>query len=96
MSLSANSEIRKTSAPGLLELLQLRLNCIYLSDLHFVCPAALTKAVRAIPEDDFSPEEWADAEQYLSRQNHAFGDGRTARDSLLAFLKGTAERSSGM
>ena len=52
---------------GLLDILAEKMNCTYLSDLHFLPRPneALRQAVVSMPLDDFTEYEWKDAAEYL-------------------------------
>ena len=52
---------------GLLDILAERMNCTYLSDMHFLPRpnAMLQQAVASIPLADFPELEWIDAAEYL-------------------------------
>lgn len=52
---------------GLLDILDERMNCTYLSDLRFLPQpnAVLRQVVASIPLDNFSEHEWKDAAEYL-------------------------------
>ena len=52
---------------GLLDILAVRMDCTYLSDLRFLSRpnTMLRQAVESMPLDDFSEYEWKDAAEYL-------------------------------
>ena len=68
-----DSQERKMDSAELLNLLSLQCGCMYLSNLKQPQMLLLIQhKVRNIKAEDYSLREWADAAQYLSRQDCKF------------------------
>lgn len=64
---------------GLLEYLQLKVGCMYLSDLHLPTNLLLVqRAVLCLDPEDYSLEEWDDAVKYITGQAIPFTDVKQA------------------
>ncbi len=68
---------------GLLEILAFRTCCMYLSDLHQPenFPAIQQTLCNILPEQ-FSPEEWCDAVEYITGERISFESPGQAADYL--------------
>ena len=75
--------MRNTDSVGLLDLLQERTGCIYISDLHDARYAkSILQVVRGIDADGYTSKMWSDAVNYIIGTSESF----ETTDAAIAFL----------
>lgn len=67
----------------LIDYLAYKLNCRYISDLHFLPEFMVKQEVQQIPVEQCSLKEWEDLASYLCGEEKKFRLARDAKDFIL-------------